>query len=272
MPVSRRKLTFQLTPLLDLLLIVIFAQFMEVEQTSAESERTLDSRLAAVEQREAEFAEKTRQKTEELKAAALAAVQRENQRREAEYRQRLASINAQQEESGRILAEFFKVPESTINQLLRINPNEALQPRQATELKQELGKLQQSNGRELLRMLTTYSEMKKRCNIWEVHVTDDDVVEFDNGENVSRLPFANQKGIEDSLFNAYKDSPEPRTLVILLFTYGDAGRGVREPVRLALTNVIDRMRKDRGGRNWFEYVVLGYTPDGPSLRSPNPQQ
>ena len=33
-----RKLTFQLTPLLDLLLIVIFAQFMDVRETAARNE------------------------------------------------------------------------------------------------------------------------------------------------------------------------------------------------------------------------------------------
>ncbi len=33
MTILPRKLTLQLTPLLDLLLIVIFAQYMEVKQT-----------------------------------------------------------------------------------------------------------------------------------------------------------------------------------------------------------------------------------------------
>ena len=41
---SRKKLTFQLTPLLDLLLIVIFAQYMEVQHTSAQAEQEIERR------------------------------------------------------------------------------------------------------------------------------------------------------------------------------------------------------------------------------------
>ena len=37
----RRRMTFQLTPLLDLLLIVIFAQFMEVQQQAESAQDDL---------------------------------------------------------------------------------------------------------------------------------------------------------------------------------------------------------------------------------------
>ena len=48
---ARRRLMFQLTPLLDLLLIVIFAQYMEVQQTAETGEQELREREAEMTQR-----------------------------------------------------------------------------------------------------------------------------------------------------------------------------------------------------------------------------
>ena len=39
---TQRRLTFQLAPLVDLLLIVIFAQYMEVQQSAADGRAELD--------------------------------------------------------------------------------------------------------------------------------------------------------------------------------------------------------------------------------------
>ena len=54
-----RRMTFQLTPLLDLLLIVIFAQYMEVQQ-KAESAQT------EVEQQKTELDEQYKLRRDEL--------------------------------------------------------------------------------------------------------------------------------------------------------------------------------------------------------------
>ena len=137
-----KKLTFQLTPLLDLLLIVIFAQFMEVEQTTAKSEQTMSSRLAAVEQREADFEQRRQKMENELRTAAREALKREIDRREQRYQELVASLNEQQEQTGQILGEFFNVPEETVNRLLRINPAQRVQPKQAAQLRRDLRSLQ----------------------------------------------------------------------------------------------------------------------------------
>ena len=47
---TSRRLTFQLTPLLDLLLIVIFAQFMDVRDTTTEHEQSTSSQLTAAQE------------------------------------------------------------------------------------------------------------------------------------------------------------------------------------------------------------------------------
>ena len=47
---TSRRLTFQLTPLLDLLLIVIFAQFLDVRDTTTEREQLTSTQVATADQ------------------------------------------------------------------------------------------------------------------------------------------------------------------------------------------------------------------------------
>lgn len=258
-----RKMTFQLTPLLDLLLIVIFAQFMEVRDTTSRSEAARDAREAEMrEQIELEAAELKEQL--QLEHAAKLNDLQEQRRR---YREALRSILRQQEEAGKVLADAFDVPEETVSRLLKLDPNSSANVRRtAEELSATLQELQKASGRELLRMLISYSEMRKRCDIWEVHISDEDVIEFDNGTEVRSFRAGREPEIEDRLFEAYKTFGEPRTLVILLFSYGDASAGVRQRTEDALPAAVARMRADSGGRHWFEFAVLGFSPDGPSLR------
>ncbi len=67
-----RRMTFQLTPLLDLLLIVIFAQFMEVQQVSDRTEIShqlqLKEQQTLNQQHIAEFQNQRKQQERQLRA------------------------------------------------------------------------------------------------------------------------------------------------------------------------------------------------------------
>ena len=257
-----RKMTFQLTPLLDLLLIVIFAQFIEVQQTSNKADAMLETRAAEMRQTLLAQAEELRRKMD----AAHNLKMRDVQNKREYYDQAFKSILDQQNRSGEMLAELFDVPENTVNELLGIKPGQkAYTPEQSANIRRTLKGLQQKNGRELLKTLISYGEMKKRCDVWEIYVTADGTIELDNGEFRAKT----QSEIEDGLFDAYKSFPEPKTLVILMFSYGDASAGIRQRSQDALPAALARMREDSGGRNWFEFAVLGFSPTGPSLRAGN---
>jgi septal ring factor EnvC (AmiA/AmiB activator) len=91
---AKKKLTFQLTPLLDLLLIVIFAQYMEVQQTSARAEQEIARRA------------------DEQTAAALKA-QMEAERRLAELQGQRQSLQGQLEDQ---LADLSEEMQDVLNQ------------------------------------------------------------------------------------------------------------------------------------------------------------
>ncbi len=259
-----RRMTFQLTPLLDLLLIVIFAQYMDVEQTSRDSHERLARRQQEMELKLVAQAEELRQRMDAEHARRLQEAQQQRTRFEQAWR----DIVQQQERLSELLSELFALPEDAVRKLLAISPQgQPPSVEQTAELRRTLKQLQATKGRELLRMLLTYQEMRKRVDVWEVYVTADGFIEFDNGEAVRRFAAETTDEIANGLLQAYKSFPEPRTLVILLFSYGDASAGARQRAQAALPVAVARMREDSGGRHWFEFAVLGFAPDGPSLRA-----
>lgn len=262
-----RKMTFQLTPLLDLLLIVIFAQFMEVEQTSQKSEASLQNRAK-------EIHAKLMRERDDWKArmdAFYAERQREIDQQKAANAVAFKSMAEQHSRSGDVLAELFNLSEDRIRELLKPGgEGQGYTKEQEVRIRRSLKTIQEKKGRELVRLLISFGEMEKRCDLWEIHVTETGTIEFDNGESVQELEAKTTDAIEDGLFDAYKLSSEPKTLVILLFSYAArAGAGPRQRTERALPGALTRMREDSGGRNWFEFAVLGFTPEGPSLRARN---
>src|SRR5690606_13175483 len=105
-----RRLHFQLMPLLDLLLIMIFSLYLEVRLRDETSVDAAEQRAAAAEAR----------LTEERAALAvdrerLAATARENE-------QRLDDVVAQQQRAANLVAELFDVPQNLIDDALRPLP------------------------------------------------------------------------------------------------------------------------------------------------------
>ena len=64
----------------------------------------------------------------------------------------------------------------------------------------------------------------------------------------------------DKLYAAYKSLPQPKSLVVIMLSWGDARADVREAALRALPIVTERMRQNAGGFIRFEYAVLGFQP------------
>lgn len=264
--IAPRRMTFQLTPLLDLLLIVIFAQFMEVQQTSSKSEESLETRVSEMRQRLLADAESLRQKMDLAHAERM---QKVDQRRNF-YDNAFKSVLQQQNQSGEVLAEVFDLSAEEMKDLLKIDPaSKQFTPEQRENLRRTLKEMQKKDGRQLLQLLISYGEMRKRCDVWEVHVNSDGAVRFDNGLQTRLIRAESQQEAGEKLFEAYKTFEEPKTLVILLYSYGDTTAGQQQRIRNALPGLMAKMREDSGGRHWFEFAVLGFTPEGPTLRGEN---
>jgi len=263
-----RKLTFQLTPLLDLLLIVIFAQYMEVQDTSrnqqAELKRAAEAQLAQL--RESIAAEQSALEQERQILAEQSATREQRVRRlenrNVELAEALEQTIKHQSSAGDLVAELFQVPEELIQQVLQPG-NSAPTPRSPEELdrlKAQFRQLAGQRGRDVIEHLLTFGEIRKRCDIWELYVGEDSVIAFEAAEHRSRFRAESADEFVRKLFERYKSLTQPKSLVVILVSWGDAKRGAVRIVLNGLPMVANQMNADSDGRTRFEYAVFGFHP------------
>jgi len=263
-----RKLHFQLTPLLDLLLIVIFAQYLDVQESSARESQEL---RAEYQQEREELLGDVRAAREELTVRERTALVMEGEldRRAAELdaqAERLAEfkedLEEQQDTAGEILAKLFDVSEEVIAEVFQSRKPPRVPQTQAevAELKEQLEEMASGRGREVLDFLLTYEELRKRADIWGVHVSENGEIRLQAGDWSNTIRATSADEFAEKFFTNYKTLPQPKNLVIILVSYGDARADVRSAVLNGLPTAVKEMRDDRLGRTQFEYAVLGFVP------------
>jgi len=277
--VKPRRLTFQLTPLLDLLLIVIFAQFIDVRDTTAERRKMTTSQLSSVraelaatqdqlarvlaEKNEAEVERDfLRESLKELKSSA-AAVQIEQE----SLQKALDRAHEQRDTVASLISDLFDLPEETVNELIRtrVPENVKLSPEQVEKLREEFREFSRQSPGESVRHLLTFEEMRKRCDIWELYVTDTGKSIFSASGRTHTFRAATPEEFAQQLFEHYKTLPQPKSLVIILLSYGNVKADVYQAATDGLPVAAERMREDQSGRSRFEYAVLGFNPTPPVL-------
>jgi myosin heavy subunit len=275
--VTSRRLTFQLTPLLDLLLIVIFAQFMDVRDTTTEREQSTTTQMSAAqeelagtqdqlakildEKNEAEAdRDFLRKSLQELKDS-TSGIERERKSLE----ESLKRAHEQRDTIANLVADLFDLPDETINELIRTRTpeNVRLTPEQVTRLREEFKSFAKQNPGESVRHLLTFEEMRKRCDIWEIYINDTGKTVFSGSGQSHTFRAETADEFATELYERYKTLPQPKSLVIILLSYGDVKASVYESAVDGLPIVAERMRTDQSGRSRFEYAVLGFNPTPP---------
>ncbi len=291
-PLSR-QLVFRLTPLLDLLLIVIFAQFMEVRETSQAQEQTLQNRvaerlreleaqesglLALAEERQIamEDAQAKLEADRESLAEFRATLEARNQQLEEELR----AAMQRQEQVGDLVASFFQVPDELIETVVHQSRRSGARrsEEEIERLRKEFRELASKRGHEAIQHVLTHDELRKRCDVWSLHLAETGMVLFDPGNGERRFRFreppdgslttqeqiaAAENAAADRfathLFDIYKTGlPQTKSIVIMLFSYDpDVSVYWQRPAITGLRRAADRMRADSSGRTRFEYAVLG---------------
>ena len=257
---TRRRLTFQLTPLLDLLLIVIFAQYMEVQQTAESAESDLQVRR---ENLEAEL----HQRQQELENRILAdnanlAAQR------SQYSRQFESILRQHIQAATTLARAFNLPGRIVEQALRLRTSGAADD--ANRIEQaglRIQELLDSREPELLRFLVRFDEMQKHVSIWELHLQGNGQAQLTDGQQRRLVAFETPEEFATRCLEATKSFAEPHPLVLILMTYGDAQAGFRRSATKGLPLFVERLKSEAAGTRWFDYSLMGFRPNGPLLNA-----
>ena len=258
MTVNRRRLTLQLTPLLDLLLIVMFSQYIENRERTHAVQANLALQRATIEaefdQRKSELEQefrKDRETLEELRKA---------------YDERFQGIVDQHHKIGSLLAESLNLPGVTMTEILKLRKaNSPEDAERLTAATQRLQGLMNARGDDVFRFLTQVDEMQKHVSLWEVHVQDNGQARLSDGQHSITVDFLSDAEFSSRLFDASKSFADPRTLVIIMLSWGDAQGGPRQRATNGMPLLTDQLRRDAAGTRWYDFSILGYRASGPLL-------
>ncbi|MFO0974955.1 MAG: hypothetical protein U0996_01085 [Planctomycetaceae bacterium] len=255
--INRRRLSLQLTPLLDLLLIVMFSQYIENR-----------NRMQAVETEQQEG----RRAIEEERAQLLKDVQRQKQelsQLRQTYDERFQNILTQHQQAGTLLAQSLNLPAAAMTEVLKLRT--AGQTDDAARLEAAAGTLRKTleqSESDLFRFALRVDEMQKHVSMWEVHVQDNGKVSVSDGHRSATVEFSSADEFASRIFEATKTFDDPNTLVITLLTWGDAQGGPRQKATDGMPVLIERLRSHAGGTHWYDFSIVGYRPAGPVFTHP----
>jgi myosin heavy subunit len=278
-----RKLTFQLTPLLDLLLIVIFAQYMEVQDTTEhranESTAQLtetQTTLSATEQQLQQAMQAHDRSVDELEVARerFAKLESESRKSSDEFasnklalEKSLDQARQQRDLVGKLSVELFQLPEQSVRDVIRerMRDEPFLSEQEIEQLLEQYQEMSQQRGSQMVKHLLTYEELRKRCDIWQVYVAGNGKASFTANDQTSEFRSGSPDDFAIKMFARYKALPQPKSLVIILLSHGNLSLERYDSVTIGLTMATERMRTDSNGRTRFEYANLGYESSPGSL-------
>jgi len=268
--ILKRRFVIQLTPLLDLLIILVFALLLglrhqaRTEENRARSVVT-DAVPGLVDRADPVVAliERHRKAEQDLEQALS-----ENDRllsRDVDSQQRLSEelswARQQQKRLGDLVSELFQVREETIKRVLNTNKiaGETRSEADQEVLRKEFQELAAKRGEDVVRHLLTFDEMRKRCDVWDLVIYGGNTKQFElsAGGTVKNFKAMTQAEFDDKLFRAYKSLESPKDLVIVLLSYyPDARFGQIKIAVGQLPLSMERMASDRGGKTQFQSLVL----------------
>lgn len=268
-----RRLTFQLTPLLDLLLIVIFAQYMEVQQKSETAQNDLQVQK---EQLQDQFSA-DRKKLEDEYQARKADLEKEHAEQQSaiektreQYSQHFESIMKQHQQAGTALADALNLPGKLLEEVLKLRTESGADG--AARLEETISRMQQvleSRGEELLQFVLRYDEMEKHVSVWEIYIQDNGQASFSDGAQTSVISYTSAEEFAARAFEQSKAFTEPKPLVIILLSYGSPQAIQVQEATTGLPILVYQLRKDSGNTRWFDFSLMGYHADGPMFQKKN---
>ena len=253
----RHPILLKITPLLDLLLIVMFAQFMDVQssaqqQVEAEQKRRSEA-LSAREQ----FAAANQSLRERVDA--LLGEVRRLEAQVASGAQQREELEKTVEALAAMAHEQLKIPEEAVREVMA-----NATPGQARRLLEELSRAGRQSVAEIIRYLRTNVEFRNHWDVWEVYVGADDSVRLTANDNmVAEKLFVTNRDNFLQTVRPYFDREEPKSTVLILVSWGDAKYRMRNEVQEGVEALAGVLQGKWARPKKFYISVLGYTPQVP---------
>lgn len=260
MKTAPRRLTFQLISLFDLLMIVIFAQYMDVLNTTQSEESKRASERGTIQEERLLTELRRENDADELSRsrAALFAMQLEREGTEKDRVEAGEAARQAREDMlrlARLVTQLFDLPEKLLKEALaaRTDVDQA-------KLRKAVENLASKDPGDIIKHILTLDEIQKRCDLWEVHLGDDNVSTFTAGSQSQRFRATSADKFETELFRLYKTLPQPKSLVIVLLSWSDSDLSYRDAAVSGLMKGAERMEIDSNRQSRFHAAVLGFIP------------
>ena len=272
---TRRRFTLQLAPLLDLLFIVLYAQYIDLQ---AATKREIGQETERRQQ-----AERAKNDAAKLRTDALTHVseltqkieQFEIEKRRLTRELELARAETQKEGQAREELEKLAAKDraaigSLVQNVLRINQDAILEALQGAptadrqRLRASFEEMTSKSAAAVIHHLRATDELKKRADLWEVYIADDNSVRVTLvGEVMAEhLQVQTADQLANTIAEVARQRGEPKSLVIVLLSWSNADRRTRDLARQALEDVVTVLKADWPGKR-IEVAPLGYTPVPP---------
>ena len=272
---TRRRFTLQLAPLLDLLFIVLYAQYIDLQEAT--------KREIGQETQRRQQAEQAKNDAARLRTDALTHVSELTQKIEqfeVEKRRLIRELElarAETQKEGQAREELEKLAAkdraaigSLVQNVLRINQDAILEALQGAptadrqRLRASFEEMNTKSAAAVIHHLRATEELKKRADLWEVYIADDNSVRVTLvGEVMAEhLQVETADQLANTIAEVARQRGEPKSLVIVLLSWSNADRRTRDLARQALENVVTVLKADWPGKR-IEVAPLGYTPVPP---------
>jgi len=272
---TRRRFTLQLTPLLDLLFIVLYAQYIDLQEITRREIAQETERRHQAELHEEQAAKLRTDALQQLSDLNQKVEQFEIEKRRLARELELARAETAKEGQAREELEKLAAKDRTaigqlVQSVLRINQDailEAIQGAPAPDrqrLRASFEEMSTKSAAAVIHHLRATEELKKRADLWEVYIGDDNTVRVTMvGEAMAEnLQVLSPDQLANVIAEAARQRGEPKSLVIILLSWSNADRKTRDLTRQALDDVVTVLKADWPGKR-IEVAPLGYTPVPP---------
>lgn len=272
---TRRKFTLQLAPLLDLLFIVLFAQYIDLQEATRreiaqETQRRHDAELSQLEAGKlrtdalsqlAELNQKVEQfEIEKRRLARELELARAETQKEGQAREELEKLAAKDRTAiGQLVQGVLRINQDSILEAIAGAPAGDRQ-----RLRASFEEMSTKSAAAVIHHLRATDELKKRADLWEVYIGDDNTVRVTIvGEVMAEhLQVVSPDQLANAVAEVARQRGEPKSLVIILLSWSNADRRTRDLARQALDDVVTVLKADWPGKR-IEVAPLGYTPVPP---------
>lgn len=255
-------MTFQLTPLLDLLLIVIFAQFMEMRETTEKQEAVTSEQVATAEKDLETTQAELAKLGEELKEKRTALEQLETDSKQAfadrdALKSALDNVQNERNAIAGLFPELFNVDDQTMQQFIREKEAEGvrLTKEQIEKLRTEFRKLAGITPQEAVEHLMTFDEMRKRVDVWRIHVDARGVTEVQAGKNTIEFRAETATDFEREMIDRVNGLPQPKGVVIIMLSFGNVKLQIYEEVLAGLRDTTHRLNTLTTDSKFYAAVI-----------------